>query len=187
MVFYVGLLSDSSLSNSDRVVYSYLMYSSIASWDGIYDNSGVLSQGRLCEYFAINGDEFYVGYSRLTLSFLSRALGYSKEQCRRCLESLRLRGYIELRCDKRYYIKMIREIVMGSFFTIDESVGHLTSSRVFYFFLRNKSMPYGGKIDTWLNKLSEEFCTTTSNVKSMLSRLKREGLISRENGVLVIK
>ncbi len=134
MVFYSKLLGLDSLSNSDMVIYSYLMYSSLALLDDIYSEDGTLSRERMCDYFAVNGGDFDFVLDGVTLSSLSVPLGYSREQCRRSLDSLISEGYVSHGAGRSLHVRMLRDVLLGSYFGMDLSHGRLTSSKVFYFF-----------------------------------------------------
>lgn len=185
MIFYKKLLEVNSLTTSDKIIYSQFVYKSLSSIDEVFDNNGYFDTEALYDAFGCDS-ELWLDVNSISAGIISKNTGISLRQVKLSLSNLKQLGYISYE-DDIYHVCVFKNVVCESYFNIDMSAGELSTHKIFYFYLKHKADKHNGGIDTWKSKLASEYHTTEENIKKMITRLKKDGLIEREDGILKIK
>lgn len=162
-VFYKALLSNESMTPNDKIVYSFLLYKSYYN-DKDEDNDGwielkKISYRKLAEQLSIS--------PRCVISSLQK------------LKSLNLITEDEIRA---------KDVMKDGYFELYKPRKELRNELlIFYSYLKNKAIYFGGMIDTFKYKLAEDYGTTKIGITNLLNRLYKLGLAERlPNGKLKV-
>lgn len=179
MVFYNFLLGGQrELSTNDKIVYSYLIYKSLALIDGVYSSEGELDANNIV--FGID-ESGSIPINDIGNSAISKDLCVSRKTVINSVAHLRNYGYIsEGRIAIRY------DDISKGFFRLISGEGLSGDLMVFYSYLRNKAKKYY-EIDTYSCRLAAIFGKSKSCISNYLHRLYELGLAARlVNGKLEV-
>lgn len=179
MVFYNFLLGGhKELSTNDKIVYSYLIYKSLALIDGVYSSEGELNANNIM--FGID-ESGSIPINDIGNSAISKDLCVSRKTVINSVAHLRNYGYIsEGRIAIRY------DDISKGFFRLISGEGLSGDLMVFYSYLRNKAKKYY-EIDTYSCRLAAIFGKSKSCISNYLHRLYELGLAARlVNGKLEV-
>lgn len=179
MVFYNFLLGgQTGLSTNDKIVYSYLIYKSLALIDGVYSPEGELDANNIM--FGID-DSGNIPINDIGNSTISKDLNISRKTVINSVAHLRSCGYIS---GNRIAIK--HDDISKGFFRIIFGKGLSGDLMVFYSYLYNKSRKYH-EIDTYSSRFAAIFGKSKLCISNYLHRLSDLRLIGRlPNGRLVV-
>lgn len=187
MVFYREFLKYEWLNANEKIVYSYLIYKSLTKCEYAFngDNGlGVFDFSQVEE--AINFDEEgFIDCIEESYNTIAKNLCMTRRTAINVVGSLKDRGIIREWVDEdgitHKEIKVVLDDITKGYYKLYTSEACNGALAIFYSYLRSKSEYRKAPLDTWTYKLAEEFHTSQDNVKKMLSRLMKKGLVYRDN------
>ena len=179
MVFYNYFLGgETRLSTNDKVVYSYLIYKSLALIEGVYSPDGGLEANNIS--FCMD-DCGTIPISPISNSEISKNLYISRKTVVKCIDHIRCLGYIS---DGRIIARY--EDISKGYFSLALDKGISGDLMVFYSYLYNKAKKYY-EIDTYSCRLAAIFGKSKLCISNYLHRLYELGLAARlVNGKLEV-
>lgn len=173
------------LSANEGIVYSTLVYKSLSNPE-YFDAEGNFCLGMATAYIedklAIEGTE-NIPKSNISLHKLAKEVEMSRDSVRRILASLRqkkLTGGDFIICP----IAMLLE----NYLTLPNKTYLKGQQLLFYAYLKNRSLPYHGVIDTWASKLADDCNISKRNAYAILHILHEKGFVERlDSGNLMVK
>lgn len=181
VIFYKSLLKVGNLlTPNDKIVYSYLIYKSIPLIDCAFTKDGteldVESIKDALEF------EEWIELKKISYRKLAEELSISP----RCvISSLQKLKSLNLLTDNEIKVD---NVINDGYFELYKPTKNLKNELlIFYSYIKNKAIYFGGVIDTFKYKLAEDFGTTKVGVTNLLNRLYRLGLAERlPNGKLKV-
>lgn len=182
-IFYRKLLDCKydKMSMNEKIVYSFLLYKSISVVEEMY----VSCEGNsLDSDFVMGKLEYYDNYIpkyRISTRKLSDELSLSTHTITECIKNLKKINVIKLEGieDAIYFDE---DIIRNGFEDISENILDGNSLK-FYLFLKAKSYPFHGIIDTYQSGLAKEFGCSVRYIGMMIEGLVKKGYIIRNNNL----
>ena len=187
MVFYREFLKYDWFSANEKIVYSYLIYKSLAVCENAFKGDNGLGVFDFSEVEAEIGfdDEGYIACTEESYNTIAKNLCMTRRTAINVVGSLKDKGLIREWIDEdgitRKEIKVVLNDITKGYYKLYTSEVCNGALAIFYSYLRSKSEYRKAPIDTWTYKLAEEFYTSQDNVKAMLSRLMKKGLVYRDS------
>lgn len=188
MVFYKILFKQrEKITGSMAILYSVLVAHSLLRNGEIFDGHGDFDYDAAKEFIdnATEGGKYYIDYYPLSVSYLSKTTGMTKQNIRLTLKRLYDANFIDVE-DEAIYCPT--SLLDDGFMRIPDDTSLRGWQLIDYAFMKERSASYEGTIDTWASVLSELLHTTKENVYMTISRLKEKGYVERQSdGRLLIK
>lgn len=187
MVFYREFLKYEWLNANEKIVYSYLIYKSLAECEYAFKGDKGLGEFDFSEVEAEIGldDDGFIACVECSYNTIAKDLCMTRRTAINVVNSLKDRGFIRDWVDEdgitHKEIKVILDDITKGYYKFYTSEVCNGSLAIFYSYLRSKSEYRKAPLDTWTYKLAEEFHTSQDNVKTMLSRLMKKGLVYRDS------
>lgn len=180
-IFYRSLLGEDSLTPTEKVIYSFLVYKSLPLIDEVMRGSDENSFNLETLDSALNCDDYFPLYS-ISYRRLSQIFGISLQTAFTSVQELKKRFFI---IDGEIHIS--NTLIKGGYFPLYVDTGLKGELLIFYSYLKSKADKYGGSIDTFKYKLAEDLHTTKTAITNLLNRLYKKGYAERlENGKLKV-
>lgn len=187
MIVYNGLFSHKDIfSGCGAILYSTLVNKALWEYGEFFDSDGLFDMDIVNEHLDECKNEngvTYIEAPNYTYSAISHSLEMTERNVRYIIKDLQKEKLLygdSIFCPKWLvnsgYTKIVKKTTLTGW------------QLVFYSLLKDRAEYFGGSIDTWGYRLAELFHTTTSNVYSLISILKRKGYVYRaKNGRLIVK
>lgn len=173
----------SSISDSEGIVYSALIYRALENSE-FFSPSGNLDITAVRAFIQddSNGtDSGCIYLPKINQSKLARHIGMKRDAVVKILKRLK-----EKRLVSDHSIVCSTKLVDGGYIQLPVLPDNIpkerkltSQQRIFYGFLKDRAVPYGGIIDTWASRLAELFGTTQRNAYYLLSELEKKGYAER--------
>lgn len=187
MVFYREFLKYEWLNANEKIVYSYLIYKSLTKCEYAFngDNGlGVFDFSQVKEAIEFD-EESFIDCIECSYNTIAKDLCITRRTAINVVGSLKDRGLVREWVDEdgitRKEIKVILDDITKGYYKFYTSEICNGSLAIFYSYLISKSEYRKAPIDTWTCKLAEDFHTSQDNIKKMLSRLMKKGLVYRDS------
>lgn len=166
---------------NEKLVYSLLLYKSISVVDEMY----VSSEGNsLNSDFVMEKLEYYDSYIpkyRISTRKLADELSLSTHTITECIKNLKKINVLKLE-EIEDAIYFDEDIIRNGFEDISENCLEGNSLK-FYLFLKAKSYPFNGIIDTYQSGLAKEFGCSIRYIGMMIEELVKKGYIVRNSNI----
>lgn len=184
-VFYNCLFGDYRLPEiNDKIIYSYLVYKSLATIDGVFSNEYSEFDFNVIKDFW--GENSYTGILHITPYKISKDLNMSINTIKSRMKVLESIGFIK-NGDDYLYIGYTPEIKESKYFELMVDTKLKGEKLVVYSYLKNKSASSCGIIHTFDKKQASEFHLSKKHYQKILCELYKDYYIERlENGKLKI-
>lgn len=180
------------ISDSEGIVYSALIYRALENSE-FFNQEGELDMSAVRGFIhdgALESGTECLDLPKINQSKLAESVGMTRDAVIKILK--RLKGRHLIGSD---FVMCPIELLDGGYMQLPVPLKNtpkerkLTSQqRVFYGFLKDRAIPYGGIIDTWASRLADLFVTSQQNTYYLLSVLERKGYLERlPDGRLKIK
>lgn len=169
------------MSTNDKLVYSIILYKSISYVDEIYVSckNNSLDSDFVIEKLYVY--ENYIPKCKISTRKLADELSLSTHTITECIRNLKRISMLKLDGieDMVYFDE---DIIRGGFEDISEK--YLDGNNLkFYLFLKAKSYPFHGIIDTYQSGLAKEFGCSVRYIGMMIEGLVKKGYIIRNNNL----
>ena len=175
IVFFRQLLVDEvtrKWTSAQQMVYSHLLSQSILRLDCVFEIDGMTINQEAIEVSI--DDDGQIDMADYKVDSISELLNLSKQTVYDSILFLRRLNYIT-----DIFITCRLDIVNHGYFELLTDTGLTKGLLVFYSWLHDKSVAYGGIIDAFSYKLGETFGEKDTNIRMMLSRLAEKGYVKR--------
>ena len=181
VILYKSLLKAGDLlTPNDKIVYSYLIFKSIPLIDSAFSKDGSeLDVESINDALDVDG---WIELKKISYRKLAEQLSISP----RCvISSLQKLKSLNLITDDEIRAK---DVMKDGYFELYKPRKELRNELlIFYSYLKNKAIYFGGMIDTFKYKLAEDYGTTKIGITNLLNRLYKLGLAERlPNGKLKV-
>lgn len=188
MVFYKILFKKrEKITGSMAILYSTLVGHSLLRNGEVFDGNGDFDYDAAKQFIddATCGGQYYIDYYPLSVAYLSKHTGMTKQNVRLTLKRLDEENYIGIEEESIYCpLNLLDE----GFLKIPNDTNLKGWQLIDYAFMKERAVGYNGTIDTWASVLSQMLYTTKENVYMTINRLKEKGYVERlRNGKLLIK
>lgn len=181
VIFYKSLLTGrKDLTPTERIIYSFLVSKSIPQIEDLFDKDGsTIDTYYLYDYVE---EHNWIDLFAISIRKLAKELNISNQSVINSISKLRLLEYIK---DDKIYID--KDLISNGYFELQRLDVVSGQVLIFYSYLKDKSLRYGGKIDTYKVKLAEIFGLKIYSIKQYLTKLYSVNLIKRlDDGKLLI-
>lgn len=185
LVFYNCLFGDDRFpETNDKIIYSYLIYKSLITIDGVFYNEENSFDFSVIDDFW--QENYCAGIYKFSAYKAAKDLGMSVNTIKSRLSVLKRIGAINWD-DKYLYVGYINEIKTSYYFELLLDSKLKGEKLIVYSYLKSKSKKYNNIISTFDKKQAEEFCISKKHYQKILCELHKSGYIERlENGKLKI-
>ena len=185
IVFYNCLFGDGRFpETNDKIIYSYLIYKSLVTIDGVFQNEeSTFDFNVVTEFWE---DNAYSGMCRISAYKIAKDLGMSVNTIKSRMLVLRKMGIVKWD-DEYIYVAYLNNIKTSYYFELLLDTGLKGEKLIVYSYLKNKSKDYNNIISTFDKKQAQEFGLSKKHYQKILCELYKDGLIERlNNGKLKI-
>lgn len=185
IVFYNCLFGDNRFpETNDKIIYSYLVYKSLPSIDGAFNNSqNSFSFDAVGDFWKDNSYSEIYGFSAYKAS---KDLGMSINTIKSRISMLEGIGAIRIE-DSCLYVGYTEQIKTSYYFELLLDTNLKGEKLIVYSYLKNKSNKYGNVISTFDVNQAKEFYMSKKHYQKILCELYNKGFAERlENGKLKI-
>lgn len=183
-VFYNCLFYEERLQEpTDKIIYSYLVYKSIATMEAAFDSNGDFSYDEIRD--ELNEDYEYA-FEKISYYKIAKDLNISANTVSASLSRLSFSGLFR-EDDEYFYIYYAKGIKDSFYFELEVDTCLKGMKLIFYSYLKSKSKVYGGIIPQKDYIQYREMNLSRKFYQKLLCELSKDGYMERtKNGKLKV-
>lgn len=183
-VFYTCLFREETLSEpTDKIIYSYLVYKSLASFDCAFDHDGNFVYEEVKEQLQYQES---IGFLKISNYKIAKDLSLSISTVTSSLKRIEDAGLFESD-DEYFYLAYTDEIKESKYFLLCQDSGLKGDKLIYYSYLKSKSEYYGGVVPQKDYIQYREMNISRKYYQKIICELKKLGIAERlPNGKLKV-